>query len=587
MKKLSFSPVFIRTLAGALVTLVSSAAIPQSDAPRSSLNSGSTARRPEPQRRDSADARRRATRAQILFEQIRRLHLPRQYSTAPEVCDARIGRFCQWNDEVSHRPEEPKKITSARRDLLAALENAASRSSTDGWITGQRIRYLLEAGDDSTAVEVALGCAATDWWCDALRGLALHEAESAAADSAFDRALAAMPEKERCRWTDISPLLDGAQRKKYRRVGCGAREEIAARIWWLADPFLTIPGNDRRTEHYARHTMSRILDGTRAGYDARWDDDLRELVVRYGWARYWTRPPGSDPSSGSVSGHEAVPSYHFLPVTASMDSIPALKGDVWNLRMQRAVERYLPTRVDQFRELDAQVALFRRRDSVMVVAAYDVSADTAFAPGPVTSMAVLQRDETDQELFPATQLLAERGAHVEMMSGAPHLLSVETFNVGKRRAGRTRRVVSLPAIAPGTVAMSDVLLFDPPASEVTDLSQALPNAFGSLTVPAGKKLGLYWEMYGIARADSAMPVSLTLKRVTQGSLRRLAESIGLTQRSSPLTIAWRETEFIGPVAVRSVVLDLALIPRGRYVLRVEVKPPSGVPVGSSRTIEIR
>ncbi|MBA3343127.1 MAG: hypothetical protein H0T48_15035, partial [Gemmatimonadaceae bacterium] len=461
MRKPRIAPVIARLLAMMLAILASSVAIAQSDAPRSSLTSESAARRPEPQRRDSADARRRATRAQVRFEQIRRLHLPRQYSSAPEICDARIGRFCQWNDEVSIRPDEPKKITTARRDLLVALQNAASRSPTDDWITGQRIRYLLEAGDDSTAVDVALGCAATEWWCDALRGLALHEAESAGADSAFDRALAAMPERERCRWTDMSALLDDAQRKRYRRVGCGAREEIAARIWWLADPFLSIPGNDRRTEHYARHTMSRILDGTRAGYDARWDDDLRELVVRYGWARYWTRPPGNDPSSRSVSGHEASPSYHFLPAVTSIDSIPTLKGDVWDLRMQRAVERYRPTRVDQFRELDAQVAMFRRRDSVMVVAAYDVTADTVFAPGPVTSMAVLQRDETDQELFPSGQLRAARGAHVEMMSAAPHLLSVETFNFEKRRAGRTRRVVSLPVIAPGSVSISDVLLFDP------------------------------------------------------------------------------------------------------------------------------
>ncbi len=578
---------FLGLLTVTLAAFAPSAAIAQNDAPQSSLTAISAAGRPEPQRRDSADARRRATRAQIHFEQIRRLHLPLQHSSPPTVCDAMIGRFCQWNDDVTSRPEESRRITNARRDLLANLEGAATRSPNDGWITGQRIRYLIEAGDDSTAVDVALACVATEWWCDALRGLALHEAESAGADSAFDRALAVMPEKERCRWTDISALLDGAQRKKYRRVGCGAREEIAARIWWLADPFLTVPGNDRRTEHYARHTMSRILDGTRAGYDTWWDDDLRELVVRYGWSRYWTRPPGNDPSSRSVSGHEASPSYHFLPAVTSVDSIFALKGEVWDLRMQRAVERYRPTRVDQFRELDAQVALFRRRDSVMVVAAYDVSADTAFAPGAVTSMAVLQRDETDQKLFPLGQLRTARGAHVEMMSAASHLLSVETFNFEKRRAGRTRRVVSLPVIAPGSVSISDVLLFDPPPGEVRDLAHALPHALGSLTVPAGKKLGLYWEMYGLARADSAFPVSLTLRRVSRGSLRRLAETMGLAERSSPLTIAWRETEFNSLVAVRSVVLDLALIPRGRYVLRVEVKPAAGAPVGTSRAIEIR
>jgi hypothetical protein len=51
--------------------------------------------------------------------------------------------------------------------------------------------------------KVARTCAGTRWWCDALKGLTLHElGDYSASDSAFHDALDEMPAKERCRWTD-------------------------------------------------------------------------------------------------------------------------------------------------------------------------------------------------------------------------------------------------------------------------------------------------------------------------------------------------------------------------------------------------
>ena len=296
--------------------------------------------------RDSIAARKRALRAQNKFEMVRRFNLPKQYTSLRQNCDAHIGRFCQWNEGDQDPPKEPNAIRDAREDLLRTLETEAARSPGDGWIVGQQIRYLLEAGRDSAAVRAADACGGTRWWCDALRGLALHEAGSgAAADSAFNRALAAMPERERCRWTEMTVLLDPAQRKRYGKVGCGRREDLAARLWWLADPFLALPGNDRQTEHYSRHVMSRILDGTRAGYDVRWGDDLRELVVRYGWSRYWTvSPPSSslDTRQGTISGHEASPNYHFFPTSLVIDSATSIGDSTWSLRHRFSPERYSP-----------------------------------------------------------------------------------------------------------------------------------------------------------------------------------------------------------------------------------------------------
>jgi hypothetical protein len=541
---------------------------------------------PRSPRADSIDARKRASKMQNWFEYIRRANLPVRFSDGGSPCDARVGRFCQWNDRDTDPPKEPKPIREARDALLRSLDSAAARSPADDWIAGQRIRYLIEARRDSDALRIAQSCTGTRWWCDALRGLALHEvADYAAADTAFRAALAEMPAKQRCVWTDLSPLLDDNQRKKFGKVGCGKNEQLAERLWWLSDPLLAVPGNDRQTEHYARHVMNRIIEGTRAGYSVSWGDDLRELVVRYGWSRYWSRAPGSafDPFDGAVSGHEATPNYHFFPATTKVDSISDIGDSTWEFDDQRSTERYSPGIAAEFGGLDAQLALFRRGDSVQVVATYDLTRDTALVSPAVHAALVLQRDEHEQPIISESHDI--RGWFSLTMDNKPRLISFESWNPEKKRGGRTRRSVSLAPQRLGMVSVSDILLFDGSSTQANDLSAILPLALGTLSVDGTKKLGLYWETYGLARPDSALPVSLTLSRIPTG-LRKLVESIGLGKRSTPMSIAWHETPALGSVSTRSVVLDLSLIPRGRYRLKLELTPKVGPPVTSVRTIEI-
>lgn len=542
---------------------------------------------PQTPKRDSVDAKRLALRAQNRFEMVRRYNLPLRYTGAGQVCDARVGRFCQWNDEDPAPPKEPDPIHKGRNRLIATLDSAAARSPADDWIAGQRVRYLLEAGRDTAAVRAAESCAGTAWWCDGLRGLALHEVgANAASDSVFHRALSGMPARERCRWTDMSMLLDDAQRKRFGKVGCGRGDAVAARLWWLSDPFLAIPGNDRETEHYSRQMMSLILAGTPAGYNTRWGDDLRELVVRYGWSRYWTQSPGptSSPHEGPISGHEASPNYHFFPETAKIDSVSDIDDSAWNLRLQYSSERYAPRMASVVGELVSQIALFRRGDSVQVVAVYDISRDTLLSGEAIHSALVLARDERDQPLV--SELTIPRGWHSLTIDAAPRLLSLETWNTDKKRGARMRRGVGIAPRTPNSVSVSDILLFDAGSNEASDLATILPRALGSLSVDRSAKLGLYWETYGLSKPDSALPVSLTLSRITEGALRKLAEAIGLGRRTAPLSIAWNETPTLHGVATRSVVLDLSLIPRGRYRLKLELTPGRSPPVTATRVIEI-
>ncbi len=533
---------------------------------------------------DSAAVRRRAERAQIRFERIRKLNLPERHTGTRRECDARIGRMCHWNSsEDTIVAPEPANVRRAKLALLATLDSLSRRSPRDGWITGQRIRYLVEIRDDSTAVKVASECRAAGWWCNALRGLTLHEARAGQeADSAFARALRQMPVGERCRWTDMTPLLDPAQRKRYGKLGCGRDENTAAQLWWIADPFLSVPGNERRVEHFARHTMAKILEPARIVYNISWANDLRETIVRYGWARYWTRGPGTmmEPETGPVSGHEATPNYHFIPASLPVDSLHAVDFD---LDEAQSPERYAPVSANRVAYLAPQVAVFRRGDSAQVVVAFDATTRRPFDTAAVSSALVVGTSDSDIAIVSDS---VRRGTLTTLMDSRPHLLGLEVLSQNKRHAAWYRAGVRLPKKPAGDIDISDILLFEPGADEIADLPSALPLALPGHDVKRGKT-GIYWEIYGLAAADSALPVSLTLTPFGQSALRRIGESIGLAPRTSPLNIAWRESPRAGGISARSVVLDLSLIPRGKYVLRVEVRPSEKSPAVSSRQIEIR
>ena len=535
---------------------------------------------------DSISAHKKAVGAQSDFELYRRQTLPvREIDAAVHTCDAVIGRFCQWNSiDDTIPPAEPRGIRKGREKLIRVLQNLSQRAPHDGWITGQRVRYLLESGKDSAAVDIARSCSASEWWCAALLGLALHESGMGlGADSAFAHAIATMSEDERCRWTDMSFVLSTSQRKRFGQVGCGRNEEIAARLWWLADPFLSIPGNERLAEHYSRHTMALILQPTKNAYNIRWADDLREEVVRYGWARYWTRGPGSvvDAYSGAVSGHEATPNYHFVPVSWRVDSLPSITFD---LDQQRSPERYSSLFAGRVKELSPQIAVFRRGDSAEVVAAYDVTKDKDLNTAAVKSSLVLATDEVSPPTIVST--VGPRSAISVRVEGKPQLLSLELLRSDTRHAGWTRTGVFLPPRRPGSIALSDILIFEPGVADVRELSQALPFAIGG-NATQRTKLGVYWEVYGLARADSALPMSLTLTRVNQGPLEKLGQAIGVKPRIEPLSITWKENPSLGSITTRSVVLDLSLIPRGSYELRVEAAPSGQAAAFTTRTIEIQ
>lgn len=538
---------------------------------------------------DPAEIRDEAYEAQSRFEYFRRRHLPIGYGGSGGRCDAHFGRFCYWYEsERPRRPAEPEEITVERARFIALLDSLASLSPADGWIVGEQIRYLIEDERFAQAVGVARSCRGDAGWCAALAGLALHAAgRFAPADSAFRVALASLPEEERCEWTDLSDLLDGDLRKRYRRLDCGEREALQRRIWWLGKPLQMIPGNDLRTEHYARHVMARLQDRTMTPH-GRWSRPQEDMMLRYGWARWWTRTPSSDPKRNddpAISGHELWPSYHHFPSADAVADPARARDDDWRMERPGVPSRYAPRYASPLRPLEHQLVVFERGDSLLVTVAYDARRD-AFLWSNDLVAGIVVSDGTGADT-PVVARLDDAPMEGVLTATAPRsarLVSVEFMNPSRGAAARARYGLGAPSS--DAVRMSKLMLVDaesagPPATIDEALARALTTT--RLYEP---RIGVVWEVYGLADAPSAANVSVKVERLP-GLGERLAARLRLRDATTPTQIRFPQT-FSGTdgAALGALTLDLAQFEPGSYRIEVTVTLPGVAPMTVEREIEI-
>ncbi|MGQ0639507.1 MAG: hypothetical protein ACT4P6_01855 [Gemmatimonadaceae bacterium] len=535
------------------------------------------------ERDELRSVRARAIRAQQQFETYRRRQLPVTYGrSAASDCDLRIGRFCYWHDADS-APAEPGRIAAARDALLRALDSMAIRAPDDGWVAGQRVRYLVEAGRPIEAVRAATACSGDPWWCGALFGFAQHALGAyAAADSAFERSIAEMPATRRCAWTDLSDLLPGGFHKAYRALPCEQRDSVNAQVWWLADPRWSSGGNDLRSEFYSRLTMAQLVQQARSAHDMAWGDDMAELMLRYGWPTSWSRSPPSsyDPTRVAVVGHEPSPSFDFLPSARALhDPLRAELTD-WTPLAPLPTTRYAPPYAKHFRELSPQVAWFARGDSAALVVGYDVrrERDTVFTQDSVDAAVVLSRGANDLSL--ARALSGLRGDAVIIPSTrAPLLVSVEVSDSAARAVARGRMAVRPPADS----TLSDLLLFDGAGGLPETFEGVARSALGTLTVSREVPFGVYWELYGALAQARDVSYSLNVEPMRPGLLRRLAERVRLTQPMRSVQLTFDDGR---PASSRSLLVDVSHIPQGRYRLTLRVSA-SQTTAQTSREIQVR
>lgn len=543
----------------------------------------------EQSRADSADISKRAHNQQASFERRRRLMLPRFYVGAADHCLI-VGRFCEWHPNLRDYvvPEEGKNIKKARAELLRDLSKAADALPGDDWIAGQRIRYLTE-GRDTSAVSVARSCRATRWWCDALLGFALHVAGNyLAADSAYALALEGMPSPTRCHWLNLAPLLDDDIRGTYHKLPCPQREAIDERIWWVADPLFMVPGNERRTEHFSRVLHTVLQSESVNTYGSSWGGDLAELILRFGWAEKWTREPSQSmypESQGSVTGHEREPGYHFFLTQSPPDSLALITDSVFDIFQFPPREQYSPVYTRAFEKLDAQVARFRHGDSTRVIASFDVSTDTIFRKTKFTAALIATGDP---ETTPSVTQVVESPVRNVLSLSTPwksQLIGVELLAKDSSGAARWRSGFSEIPLDSGRISVSDLLFVDGAPSLPSTLEEAIPRAHGGTKFRRNQKIGLFWELYGKTPADSSLPISLTITPVDESLLRRAFRALRVAPKLTPLNIRWQENGGAGVLSARTVVLDLSLVPAGKYAVKLQVGDDAGAM--TQRVIEVK
>jgi hypothetical protein len=541
---------------------------------------------------DSIDLLRRAREAQHDFERIRRANLPSGFDDGGDRCDERIGRYCYWYEPSSaSAPPEPEVVGRARERLLRDLATAGRRLPGDGWITGQLVRYLAEHGRAASAVIGAQQCRATRWWCNALEGLARHLARDyEGAEDAFGRALREMPEAQRCAWTDLAPVLgDGG--RHYRALPCAERQSVSARIWWLARPLYSRPGNDILTEHYTRHTMALLLEDAETPDGVPWGADRRELLVRFGWPTRWSRSFDRLGSLGPppVQGHEPSPSFWLFPVPAVAEPWDDVTELHWDPARERPPARYAPPYTAGFAPIErVQFARFRRSDTTLTVAVFDLTSDSVFAGRPLDARLAVARD-------PATPVAVERVSPVRPLGvlsvwspWRPAVLSLEAVGVDTPWVAR-RRAMAPPAPGGSPPVVSDILLFAPAEVLPESLEGALPAALAAPVVQVGQRVGLYWEMYD--ELGSTAPVEIAVTAMKARWRSDAPYPVGRPwcpfAGEPAVRLRWREEPGARPRgSARAVTLDLRSLSRGRYVVAIQVRV-AGQPRGcSSRELRV-
>ncbi|GAC1484310.1 MAG: hypothetical protein NVS1B5_04510 [Gemmatimonadaceae bacterium] len=410
----------------------------------------------------------------------------------------------------------------------------------------------------------------------------------AAADSAFALALDGMPTTMRCHWLNLSPLLDDDIRDTYRKMSCAQREAADARIWWVADPLYMTPGNERRTEHFSRVLYTALQKDAANTYGSSWGGDLAELILRFGWAEKWTQEPGPSmyyESKASISGHEREPGYHFFLTQRPPDNLALIVDSVFDIFQFPPREQYAPAYARAFVRLDAQVARFRRGDSTKIVAAYDVSTDTIFGRRKFAAALTAMGDEATSQ---SQTLVSESPTANVLTVSTPwkeQLVGVELLAHDSAGAARWRSGFPEIPLDSGKISVSDLLFVDGAPALPSDLNDAILHAHGGTTFRRDRKIGLFWELYGKTAADSALPISLTITPIGESLLRRAFRALRIAPNLTPLNIRWQENGASGLLSARSVLLDLSLIPAGKYAVKLEV---GGYPTAmASRVIEVK
>jgi hypothetical protein len=458
-------------------------------------------------------------------------------------------------------------------------------------------------------------------------------------DAAFAEAIAAMPPAIRCEWTDVSALLDDEGRNAYRRLSCAARDTVNARFWWLSDPTYTEPGNDRRVEHYSRRVLVALRTGT--DWNERWDMRdagggrvVREMVMRYGWPSFsWWGGVREDIGHHENLNHGdterahgrfataeyAFPRFHTVPAWSAIADPFGASGSEWVV--SKVADAYInPTdtlwwplehyerRGGPLVQLWHQDGLFRRDTSVLFVMSSNLlpSQFARAAGDTLRGSLVFSTGPDSMTMVPRGGIIGYAGIFRAEIPSRPQVVSLELAGrvpagvVARDRFG-VRPPPTLSAMKTGEIAVSEPVLIipvEPGETLPNDPDAATARMYGTTVLRGQKRVGVYWETYGIAAGDTVSVAVRVEQHTVQASLlQRMGFRLGIG-RPTPegMTIRWNEPQqarvvasIAGrvPIQGRAVTLDISNVPPGDYTMTVSVSRARGDTVSASRAVWFR
>jgi hypothetical protein len=528
--------------------------------------------------------------------------LPLFFRTAPGVVEKRVE----------------KTLAAYYRYLMNELQKAYVKIPGDRWLVGQRIFHTVDNGQLERGQEMARDCVSDKWWCAALVGFTSYLLnQMPRADSAFTVALASMPADERCKWEDVSDLLyEDSGRSSYLQLSCNERSTVNKTFWWLSDPLYVTPGNERMAAHYFREVFRQLQ---RTSVDAM-PPMLRSTIFPaptrsgpgtpsaaiYGmelWIQgavpyvfrtlgipdnvvQYRRIAGDDSPLRMLLQYKQ-PTYAFIPdysaVTQPLRALP----NAWNIENPRAVERMHWTD-GKFRTLEYQMAFFQRGSLARVIAAANVSGDTALSrsgPQLLSSSLVMTTGPQDvrvmRDTVPGSNVIFD-----SMIQPDSALFSIEVVASGLG-AGRARFADGPAAMPRQRVTISDVMLVRSGGSPPVSLEDAIPMIQPTDKVWTAQPLGMFWEVYGLQAGDS-VSYSLSTVETSTGLITRLARLVGINTREEITGVRWNEVIASGAaITPRAVELDVSQLQSGSYRLTMEIQVPGLQPVRAHRDIVVR
>ena len=524
-------------------------------------------------------------------------------------------------------------IRVLRASLRSLLDSAARQLPGDARIAGQRVRFALDAQAFADAWNAAASCTSEIGQCGLLRGLVYYRAGHVfAADSAFLVAAANMAEARRCRWNDISVLLDEATRKSYNSLACTDRAEMERKVWWLSDPLYLEPGNERRAEHFARKTLVSLLaplgvDERQQWRPERGGEAVEEALIRYGWPSQmywggpfvdrghdnWLRAQGLDTAGPYVVRQYTRNRFRTLPLAHALLSPFDATPDDWKLNTppkgdeeEWPIEHFARDASRLVQLPVGQSVMWRRKTATRFVWAgnLDAAALLRRATDSVRVAVFESREINDITTVGVFDGQLGRPFVIDaMLPAGAALLSIEIPGDSTHAAARTRfgqHLANPLNAAADSTSLSQPALLDASydANVLLDADAAARHMFGSTTLTKPRRVGIYWEAYGFTVNDT-VDLEVQISREDRpGIFSRVFGAFRLGQeRDANVGIRWREApgnsraihrlEGDVPMQMRSVVLDIAGLARGSYRLQISMAGTRGTAATSDRAFAIR